>query len=95
MTVEQIRQRFNADGILARAAAGELSVAIRLDKRMSDETCDAKGYPRGTRKQMIAYYDGPQRVALAHQVVLPDGTLGASGIPDPKELLVDGVLWYV
>ena len=95
VSVEQIRQRFNADDYVSRVQTGLLRQVVRLDKPMADATCDAKGYPRGTRKQMIAYLEGEQRVALVHQVVLPDGTLGASGRPDPKELLVAGEIWFV
>lgn len=62
---------------------------------MMDETCDAKGYPRGTRKQMIAYYDGDEKVALVHQIMLPSSRIGASGLPDPKELRVEDAIWYV
>lgn len=43
---------------------------------------------------MVAYElpDG-SRVALVHQYLRPDGTVGASGQPDPKWLLEDGVIY--
>jgi hypothetical protein len=45
---------------------------------------------------MIAYFDGDgQRVAVVHQYLRTDGTLGASGRPDPKRLLEGGVLYAV
>ena len=44
---------------------------------------------------MVAYFESDQKVALVHQVVLPDGSLGASGLPDPKELLVEDTVWFV
>ena len=44
---------------------------------------------------MIAYYDDGQRLALVHQYLRPAGTLGATGLPDPKELLVEGFVWFV
>lgn len=62
---------------------------------MGAATCLAKGYPVGTHKQLLEDYDGAPRVALVHLVLLPDGTIGASGPPDSKVLLVDGVLWCV
>jgi hypothetical protein len=95
VTAHQIRAHFNAGGYLQRAERGELRQIVRLEKPLSEATCMAKGYPVGTRKQLLEYYDGEQRVALVHLVVLPDGTIGASGLPDPKVLLVDGVLWFV
>jgi hypothetical protein len=34
-------------------------------------------------------------VAVMHQYLRPDGTIGASGQPDPKRLVVEGDVWYV
>jgi hypothetical protein len=31
---------------------------------------------------------------MVHQYLQPDGTLGASGQPDPKRLLHDGILYH-
>lgn len=43
---------------------------------------------------MISYLDtNGQEVARVHQYLQPDGTLGASGKPDPKRLLQGGVLY--
>jgi hypothetical protein len=95
VTAQQIRQRFNEGRYLERAERGELEQAMRLDKPLSPVVCHAKGYPLGTRKQLVEYFDGEVRVAMVHQVVLPDGTIGASGLPDPKLLYVEGVYWYV
>lgn len=49
------------------------------------------GEPVGTVSEMVAYLqaDG-RRIALVHQYRRPDGTLAASGRPDPKWLLVEG-----
>ena len=50
----------------------------------------------GTHSEIIYYFDAANRkIAVVHQYVLPDGTLGASGRPDPKELLVNGTLYRV
>ncbi len=92
---QQIRQQFNAGDYTGRVQRGELRQIVRLEKPLSEATCLAKGYPFGTRKQLLEYYDGDLRVAMVHLVLLPDGTIGASGLPDPKVLLVNGVLWYV
>jgi hypothetical protein len=95
VTAQQICQRFNAGDYIGRVQRGELRQIVRLEKPLSEATCLAKGYPLGTRKQLLEYYDGDVRVAMVHLVLLPDGTIVASGLPDPKVLLVDGVLWYV
>jgi hypothetical protein len=51
--------------------------------------------PAGTRSQIIAYREGNTTVAEVHQYLLPDGSLGASGVPDPKRLLINGLLYIV
>jgi hypothetical protein len=48
----------------------------------------------GTKSQIVAYVDEHgKQAALVHQYVKPDGTLGASGKPDPKKVLVNGTLY--
>ena len=39
-----------------------------------------------TLSQIVFYYEGDLKVAVVHQYLLPDGTIGASGLPDPKWL---------
>jgi hypothetical protein len=40
---------------------------------------------------MVAYFTLTlERVALVHEYRLPDGTIGASGRPDPKRILLEG-----
>lgn len=52
--------------------------------------------PICTRSQTVAYYDRTgMKVAVVHQFVRKDGDLGASGRPDPKRLLEEGVLYYI
>ena len=45
------------------------------------------------RSQVVSYFDRAVRVAICHRYVLPDGTLGASGRPDPKWLRVGDGAW--
>jgi hypothetical protein len=42
------------------------------------------------------YYDKTtkEKIAIVHQYRLQDGTLGASGLPDPKVLRHGGVVYY-
>lgn len=45
---------------------------------------------------MVAYFDGNyQEVARVHQYKRPDGSIGASGLPDPVRLLVDGIIYIL
>jgi hypothetical protein len=50
--------------------------------------------PFCTRSQYLVYSNSNgQKIAGVHQYLRPDGKLGASGRPDPKELFVNGVLY--
>jgi len=51
--------------------------------------------PFCTRSQIVRYLtrEGAQ-VALVHQYLKPDGNLGASGLPDPKWLVVGETILY-
>jgi hypothetical protein len=52
--------------------------------------------PICTRSQYIIYVNSKgKKVAAAHQYLRPDGKLGASGRPDPKEVLSNGVLYIL
>ena len=60
------------------------------------------GQEPGAQSQMVAYYEpgtgegrlfGP-KVAVVHRYVNPDGTLGASGTPDPKSIKHEGQLYF-
>lgn len=53
------------------------------------------GLPMGTRSQMVWYLgqDG-RKLALVHQYLLPDGTIGGSGQPDPKRMILEDEIIY-
>jgi hypothetical protein len=52
--------------------------------------------PYCTRSQRLAYVDAAgHAVAHVHQYVRPNGSLGASGKPDPKLILHEGTLYGV
>lgn len=52
------------------------------------------GLPPGSVSQLISYRDfNDLELARAHQCLLPDGSIGASGKPDPKRVLKDGKLY--
>ena len=77
-------------GFAAQIEAGRLREVV-----VKDRPCPLASEPAGTRSQMVADVDGVRRVALVHRYLRPDGTVGASGMPDPKELLDDDVLYFV
>lgn len=83
----EIGQHFNAMRLHQKAATGELTAIVR-DEYLAPRTA---GQPAGTVSQMVIYYEnlpgGSLRpVALVHQYLRPDGTIGGSGRPDPKWL---------
>lgn len=47
------------------------------------------GQPRGALSQTVAYFRNGERVAEAHRFLLRDGSLGGSGLPDPKFVVHD------
>lgn len=50
--------------------------------------------PPCTLSQVLMYRDTRgQLVAVVHQYLLADGSLGASGRPDPKYVFEDGVIY--
>jgi len=47
--------------------------------------------PQGSQSQIVAYrLPGLGKIALVHQYVRPNGTV--RGKPDPKYLVIDGVI---
>lgn len=85
-----LRAMFDADQIDDRAKRGELSIEILK----SNDARPGLGMPAGTKSQLIAYKDpSGAHIATAHRYLRPDGTLGASGLPDPKSLVRGGVLY--
>lgn len=49
---------------------------------------------------MVAYFEVEKgkigrKVALAHRYLLPDGTVGASGKPDPKSMKHEGEFYVL
>jgi len=62
-----------------------------MEERISTLLTTEKG---PIRSQMISYRtDRDEEIARVHQFVRPDGTLAASGRPDPKRLLEGGILY--
>jgi hypothetical protein len=83
--VSRLRQMFNDGRYYERLQAGELLAVVGDDRHPS---APAAREPNCTRSQIVHYYDVQQRtkVAIVHQYVRPDGSLGASGRPDPERI---------
>jgi len=81
-----IRKIFNQGGYVKQIEKGELTVHR---KRNSHPDPPPKGEPFCTHSQILYYYtkDGSP-VAIVHQYLRPDGSIGGSGLPDPKRLFL-------
>lgn len=86
-----MRQRFNKAQFVERVNAGALTSTTLEDRHPS---LPGANEPFCTRSQMISYRDPDgNELARAHQYLRPDGTIGASGRPDPKRLYEKGILY--
>lgn len=82
---------FNEGGYLERVQTGSLRAVILEDRHPALPKANE---PHCTHSQIISYRDaGDNEIARVHQYLRPDGSLGASGKPDPKRLLHQGVLY--
>jgi hypothetical protein len=87
----EMQERFNKGRYWERAKAGEFAVVVMEDRHPA---LTAANEPFCTHSQMVSYRDTANReIARVHQYVRPDGSIGASGRPDPKRLYQDGVLY--
>lgn len=86
-----MRRLFNDGGYWRQVQAGVLHERIIRNGHPSPPLA---GEPFCTHSQMISYLDAAgNEVARVHQYLRPDGTIGLSGRPDPKVLLVNGILY--
>lgn len=89
VSIEEIRKIFNEQGWFDLARKGEIKT---YTKRSSHPTSPPPpGEPLCTWSQIVYYYDqAGNPMAIVHQYLRPDGTIGASGLPDPKRLFIEG-----
>ena len=85
---------FNDGGFLERARAGKFREEVKASNHPSPQKSKQ---PYCTTSEILTYYDANTglKVAEVHQYVRPDGSLGGSGLPDPKRLYNDGILYAV
>lgn len=87
---ETLRTIFNDGGYWELAKQGKL-----FEKEYySEPSQKSSGEPPGTLSQIVAYLDAQGRqVAIVHQYLRKDGSIGGSGKPDPKKLFHEGTLY--
>jgi hypothetical protein len=90
ITAAEMRRRFNDGLYWDKTKTGNLTVhVLESHKSMSlpEETLEIES-------QMLSYRDSTGgEVARVHQYLRSDGTVAASGKPDPKRLFENGVLY--
>ena len=88
-----LRQLFNEIGYWEQYRNGQLQSILRKSKHPGAPLANE---PICTQSQYITYVnkDG-EKIAGVHQYLRPDGTLGLSGRPDPKEVFINGVLYII
>lgn len=91
VSAQEMRERFNASDLLSRIQDGTV-VAVETDRSIPAPSAQQ---PPGTVSLQYSYRDAAtgEELARVHQYTKPDGTLGGSGKPDPKRLLLGGVLY--
>jgi hypothetical protein len=88
-----LRQLFNNSGYWEQYKNGQLQSVLRKSKHPSAPLANE---PICTQSQYITYVNEMGiKIAGVHQYLRPDGTLGLSGRPDPKEVLIDGILHII
>ena len=93
ITEQEIRKLFNDGLYWSRAKQGDLRQILIKEKHPSPPRSSE---PICTLSQILSYVDATDNeVALVHQYLRPDKTLGASGIPDPKRLLKEDILYFI
>jgi hypothetical protein len=86
---QELRRLFTAGDYLNRAIAGEFDCCLTAWGRAT-----SKDEPEGTRSMMVSYVDvRHHRIFLVHLYLRPDGSIGASGRPDPKWLFENEVVY--
>jgi hypothetical protein len=91
---QHLRRLFNEGRYWERARDGEFRMIVKRDQT---PTPPPYGHPEGTRSQIVSYLHATgDKIAVVHQYVLPDGTIGgSSGRPDPKYLLHEGIIYQM
>lgn len=93
VSARELCKLFNEGRYWEQVKEGTLQPVLKKNKHPSSTRANE---PFCTRSQYIIYIDANgKKVAGVHQYLRADGQLGASGRPDPKELLVDGVLYVL
>jgi hypothetical protein len=95
VTQEELRRLFN-ERYLDKISTGAIASKVMRGGGRHPSPILANE-PYCTESQEVSYIDPitNEEVARAHRYLRPDGTIGASGRPDPKRVFYDGVLYRI
>lgn len=87
----KLRKLFRTGGYSSQVAGGVFrETVLKSSLRLRP------GAAAEIQSQYVAYRDSQgNHILEAHRIVMPNGTLGGSGEPDPKKLIHGGVVYYV
>jgi hypothetical protein len=89
----ELRKMFNDGQYWEQTRSGKLQAILVANNHPSSPRAKE---PICTRSQYLIYInDKGRKVAGVHQYLRKNGKIGASGRPDPKELLVNGILYIL
>jgi hypothetical protein len=87
----ELRRVFRESGYESLIASKRFEAELEVDNHPSPERSKQ---PLCTRSQIVAYRDSSGAILVrVHMYLRRDGTIGASGKPDPKYLLYQGVIY--
>ena len=94
VTPARIRALFNNSQYSEKIKRGLLQKMVL--KKTLLQNPNQRGEPEGTYSEVIRYKDQEaDSFAIVHQYLRPDGSIGASGKPDPKRLKIKGEIYAV
>ena len=91
VSVEELQQMFREQKFLERIDGGHFIERLHKSNlaspKVRQDPC--------THSQILYYYlRNGKKIAVVHRFLRPNGTLGGSGLPDPKSLLIKGIRYY-
>lgn len=86
-----LRQLFDDEQILEGVGRGLITAISHSQSPASPRS----NQPEGTISELVDYFHGHELIATAHRFVLPDGSIGASGLPDPKMVVSGGTMYLL
>jgi hypothetical protein len=87
----EMRKMFHEYQCMQKLANGALRSMV-LKQRHSNPITSKQQFC--THSQLVSIQDSNgEEIVRAHQYKRPDGTIGASGLPDPVRLFIGGVIY--